>query len=314
MKPLLLAVQAFLCFALTVFAAPPRAGHVFIVSFDQGAPAGIQKAAMPVFKAMAAEGAHTWHAYTIVPSLTLPSHTSMLTGVGIQKHQILWNDYQPAKGPVSVPTIFSLAKEHGLTTAMIVSKEKFKTLVLPGSVDAFVLPSTPEAPTVANARAVGDAFAAQVGKLKPNLCFIHFGDPDAAGHKYGVDSPEKMQALADCDAALKTMRDAVQAAGIGADSVFILTADHGGHDVPEMKDGRPTGKMVGAHGSPATEDVEIPWVAWGKGVRPHAEITAPVVIYDTAATALWLLGVDLPESFWGRPAVSAFESAAPVGK
>ncbi len=25
------------------------------------------------------------------------------------------------------------------------------------------------------------------------------------------------------------------------------------------------------------------------------------------ATALWLLGVPLPESFWGRPVTSAFE-------
>jgi len=31
------------------------------------------------------------------------------------------------------------------------------------------------------------------------------------------------------------------------------------------------------------------------------------VQYDTAATALWLLQVPLPESFWGRPVTSAFE-------
>jgi len=308
MKPIFLFFQAFLCLALTTFAAPPRAEHVFIVSFDQAAPAGIQKAAMPVLKAMADEGAHTWQAYTIVPSLTLPSHTSMLTGVGIQKHQILWNDYQPDKGVVTVPTVFSLAKERGFTTAMFVSKEKFKTLVLPGSVDAYEMPANPVA------QAVADAAAAQIKSAKPNLCFIHFGDPDVAGHKYGVDSPEKMQALADCDAALKTLRDAVQAAGIASSSVFILTADHGGHDIPEVKEGQLTGRMVGTHGSPATEDVQIPWIIWGKGVRPHTEITAPVVIYDTAATALWLLGIDAPESFWGRPVVSAFESAAPARK
>ena len=311
MKPLLTFIQAFLCLALTAFAAPKRADHVFIVSFDQGAPAGIEKSQMPLFKAMAAEGSHTWHACTIVPSLTLPSHISMLTGVGIQKHQVLWNDYQPDKGPVKVPTVFSIAKEHGLTTALFVAKEKFKTLVLPGSVDAFVWPEP------SNAQNIADACAAQIATLKPNLCFIHFGDPDATGHKYGVDSPEKMQALADCDAALKTIRDAAQKAGILESSIFILTADHGGHDTPELKDGKPTGRVFGTHGSPATEDVEIPWIAWGKGVRAHFEITAPVVIYDTAATALWLLGIDTPESFWGRPVTSAFKEvpqATPVSR
>ena len=302
MKHLLILVQALVCLSLTAFATPQRAAHVFIISYDQGAPAGIEKSQMPLYKTMAAEGAHTWSAYTIVPSLTLPAHTSMLTGVGIQKHQILWNDYNPEMGLVKVPTVFSIAKEQGLSTAMFVCKEKFKTLQLPGSVDLFVFPESQ------NAKGVAEAFAAQVKALKPNLCFIHFGDPDAAGHKYGMDSPEKMQAFADCDAALKVIKDAVTAAGMADSSVFILTADHGGHDFPEMKDGKPTGKTLGTHGLATTDDVVIPWVVWGKGVKKGYTITAPVVIYDTAATALWLLGIDTPEEFWGRPITTAFES------
>ncbi|MEI6352009.1 MAG: alkaline phosphatase family protein [Verrucomicrobiota bacterium] len=310
MKHVLVTVLALLWATFGTLAAPPQASHVFIISFDQGSPSAIQKAEMPVFKKMAAEGAHTWSAYTIVPSLTLPSHTSMLTGVGIQKHQVLWNDLDPAKGFVKVPTIFSIAKEHGLVTAMYVSKIKFKTLQLPGSLDAFVVPATPDAKSVA------EAFATQVGKLKPNLCFIHFGDADVAGHKFGVNSPEKMKAFADCDAALKVIKDSVDAAGLAESSVFILTADHGGHDLTpaEIEENiKKSGtSVIGTHGSPATEDVEIPWVAWGKGVKSQFCITAPVVIYDSAATALWLLGVPVPENFWGRPVTSAFEK--PVEK
>ena len=62
----------------------------------------IQSTEMPTFHSMAANGARTWEAYTIIPPLTLPSHTSMLTGVGVQKHQVLWNDYQPTNGLVKV--------------------------------------------------------------------------------------------------------------------------------------------------------------------------------------------------------------------
>ena len=277
--------------------AAPRVKHVFIISFDQGNPDLIQKSDMPTFHQMAAEGARTWSAYTVVPSVTLPAHTSMLTGVGPQAHQVLWNDYIPSNGLVKIPTIFSLAKEHGLVTAMFVGKEKFKHLDLPGSLDAFVWPQ-PES----DARAVAKAFAAQVAQLKPNLCFIHFADPDTTGHKYGANSPEKMQALADCDAALKTIKDAIAAAGMTDSSVIILTADHGSHDI-KNKDG----KMVGTHGNAESSDVLIPWVAWGKGVKKNFTITAPVVQYDTAATALWLLKIPLPESFWGRPGASAFK-------
>jgi predicted AlkP superfamily pyrophosphatase or phosphodiesterase len=293
-----LLVVIWIAVCSTAFATKtPRVHHVFIISFDQGDPSLIQKADMPLFHEMAETGAHTWHAYTIVPSITLPSHTSMLTGVGPQKHQILWNDYEPAKGFVKVPTIFSIAKEKGLVTAMFVGKEKFKHLNLPGSVDLFVWPQPED-----NAMAVAQAFADAVPQLKPNLCFIHFRDPDTAGHKYGAASPEKIQALADCDHALKTIKDAVAKAGFLDDSVFILTADHGSHNITNS-----VGKIVGTHGSADTSDVEIPWVAWGKSVKTGFQITAPVLQYDTAATALWLLGISVPESFWGRPVVTAFK-------
>jgi len=294
---LLIGVVAAVTFNPAVAAETPRARHVFIISFDQGNPDLIQRTPMPTFNGMARAGARTWEAYTIVPSSTLPSHTSMLTGVGIQKHQVTWNDYQPDKGVVKVPTVFSLAKERGLKTAMFVAKEKFKHLELPGSLDVLIWPQPDD-----NAKSVARSFAAEVGDLKPNLCFIHFRDPDTIGHKYGAYAPEKVQALKDCDEALKTIRDAIDAAGLGHQSVIILTADHGAHDSKDRE-----GRTVGNHGSAQTEDVLIPWVAWGKGVKKNFTITAPVVQYDTAATALWLLDVPLPEHFWGRPVTSAFE-------
>jgi len=297
LRPVLVALVFSLATTAAFAAQPPRVKHVFIVSYDQGNPDLIQKTALPLFHQMAALGARTWEAYTIVPSSTLPAHTSMLTGVGIQKHQITWNDHQPAKGYVQVPTIFSLAKERGLKTAMFVGKEKLKTLEIPGTIDVLVWPQPDD-----DAKSVAQAFAAEFAKTKPNLTFLHFRDPDTVGHRTGAYSPEKAEALKDCDAALQTIQAAVAAAGVLKDSVFILTADHGGHDTKNRE-----GKTVGTHGGPGSEDVLIPWVAWGKGVKKNFTITAPVLQYDTAATALWLLKVPLPEHFWGRPVLSAFK-------
>ncbi|MEY4488513.1 MAG: hypothetical protein RIQ79_1021 [Verrucomicrobiota bacterium] len=300
-------VFAFLFAALLATGAnaqTPRAAHVFIISFDQAAPSNIATADMPLFKAMAAEGAHTWEAYTVVPSLTLPSHTSMLTGVGVQKHQITWNEWDATK-PLAVPTIFQLAKAQGLRTAIVASKSKFKTFEQVGGLDTFVIPAN------FYCNGIAAAVAEVLKKETPALFFIHFGDPDFTGHKFGVNSPEKIKALAECDAALKVIRDAIAAAGIADSSVIILTADHGGHDrsraeLDEMIR-RGQAPQIGTHGDASSGDVIIPWVVWGKGVKPGFTVTAPVVQYDTAATALWLLGVPLPENFWGRPVVSAFE-------
>ena len=240
---------------------------------------------------MMKEGAGTWNAQTIFPSITLVSHTSMLTGVGPEKHRISWNEWTPEKGLVPVPTLFSLAKGYDkkLVTAMFVGKQKFAHLFLPGSLDAFSMPDY-------SAKIVAKQAADYIQTKKPNLCFIHFADSDGAGHAHGWGSPEQIEAFADEDAALKTIKDAIAKAGIAKTSLIILTADHGGH--------------AKTHGSRAPEDMTIPWVAWGAGVKKGYEITAPVTTYDTTATALYALGILLPANLDGKPVLSAFAMQA----
>lgn len=265
--------------------AAPRAQHVFIVSFDGGKPEVMRRSPMPLTLQMARTGAATWQAQTVFPSITLVSHTSMLTGVGPAKHHILWNDWIPSRGLVTVPTVFKLAHDNGYTTAMFAGKPKFRHLNLPGSLDRFEIPSY-------SCNVVARAAAKYIVEQQPNLCFIHFADSDGAGHEFGWGTPQQVKAFGDEDRALQTLRDAVKAAGIERDSVFILTADHGGHDK--------------THGSNRPEDMTIPWIAWGAGVKPNFTITAPVSTTDTSATALWLLDVPVPASFDGKPVESAF--------
>jgi predicted AlkP superfamily pyrophosphatase or phosphodiesterase len=291
--------------ALAAFGSP-HAEHVFIISIDGGKPAVIAQSEMPILKQLAAEGACTWSARTIFPSITLPSHTSMLTGVGPDKHHILWNTWEPRKGFVSVPTIFAEAKKAGYSTAMFVGKEKFRHLAQSGTVDEFQFDreqsgevtkviagnAKPETSSTVPARIVAKSVARYILEQRPNLCFIHFTDPDDIGHKYGWGSPEQRRALGDVDAALGEVLKALEVARIRDRSVLIITADHGGH-----------GKT---HGLSTPEDMIIPWVAWGEGVKKNFTITAPVITYDTAATALGLLAVPCPRSFDGIVVASAF--------
>jgi hypothetical protein len=271
---------------------------VFIISFDQGGGEVLrnQSIRIPTFKRMFNEGAATWRASTIVPSITLPSHTSMLTGVKYETHGITWNDYQPAKGVVQVPTVFSLAKEQGLTTAMYVGKEKFKHLIIPGTVDTFYWGDT--------STDVATQFASEVATKKPNVCFIHFPEIDQIGHSTYVGSPQQIQAIATCDAALQIIRDAVRNAGIENESIFILTADHGAHNEGTGNNGHGSG----THGNAERSDVDIPWVVWGTAVKPGCVLpNYTLMTYDTTATALWALGVPVPASLDGTPVTEAFK-------
>jgi len=289
-------------------AASPRASHVFIISIDGGKPAVIEQSEMPVLKRLAAEGACTWSANTISPSLTLPSHTSMLTGVGPDKHHILWNAWNPRKGVVTVATIFAQAKAAGFSTAMYVGKEKFRHLVQPGAVDKFVFDpcprprldspaaagSQPKARGTVSAQTVAHRAAQFITGDKPELCFIHFTDPDDAGHAYGWGSEQQIRAFHRVDCALGKVLGAIEKAGIADDSVLIITADHGGH--------------AKTHGLSTPEDMRIPWISWGKGVRKGVSLTGEVTTYDTGATALWLLGVPLSPNIDGKPVDEAFSS------
>jgi len=284
----LICLFALLLAASAVAQTPPaRVQHVFIVSLDGGKPAVMHQSPMPFLNARVAEGAVTWQAQTVFPSITLVSHTSMLTGVGPDKHKIMWNDWVPQRGLVEVPTVFALAKKARLSTALFAAKEKFNHLNRPGDVDGFAVLDD-KAPALAR------VVAAYIIERKPNLCFIHFADSDSAGHRYGWGSPEQIQSFADEDAGLQILQEAITAAGIADSSIVIVSADHGGHER--------------THGTKSPEDMTIPWIAWGAGVEKGKTIEAAVTTYDTAATALWLLGIEVPKEWDGKPVESAFVS------
>ena len=294
------------CLSIAANAAP-RTEHVFIISIDGGKPEAIQESKMPVLKRLVKEGACTWTAQTITPSITLPAHASMLTGVPMEKHHVTWNSWIPTNGLIGVPTVFAAAKQARLSTAMFVGKEKFRHFLQPNTVDEFyydrsnavvVMKSDSGDKVVKKegnifAKMVATNAAAYILKNKPNLCFIHFTDTDTIGHEFGWNSPEQLKAFADTDAALGLIRKAIQKAGIARRSVILISADHGGHDKGHSK------------GTP--EDMAIPWIAWGQGVKKRFTITDPVYTCDTAATALWLLGLKPTAPLDGVVVSSAFK-------
>jgi predicted AlkP superfamily pyrophosphatase or phosphodiesterase len=303
LRPALLALAGL----FLVSCSTPRPEHVFIISIDGGKPATMQRSPMPVLNRLIREGACDWNAQTIFPPITLPAHTSMLTGVPMEQHGITWNDWQPTQGVVAVPTVFASAKAAGYSTALFPGKEKFRHLLQPGTVDEFdydksnaiiVLKSDNGDKVFKKEGCIASLVVAtnaanHIIAHQPNLCFIHFADPDSVGHQFGWDSPEQVKSYAEVDAALGMVLAAIQQAGIAENSVVIVSSDHGGH-----------GK---GHGKNIPEDMTIPWIAWGQGVKKKFTITNAVNTCDTAATALWLLEAPPIRPMTGRPVTAAFE-------
>src|SRR3990172_8379100 len=68
----------------------PLIRRVLIVSFDGLRPEAIELAPMANLQALMQNSAYTLKAQTIFPSATLPAHSSMLGGVCVSKHGVVW--------------------------------------------------------------------------------------------------------------------------------------------------------------------------------------------------------------------------------
>ena len=249
----------------------PAPRRVVIISEDGLRPDALSPELTPRHIALIHEGARAKDAETIPESDTLPSHASMLSGVGAREHGLWWNSYQSNRGYIHVPTIFSVAHEKGLSTAMIVGKPKLRHIAIPGTVDHYERPSYLCGGV---AKRAGEYFAAS----KPDLMFVHFSDPDEYGHSHGWLSPEYMRAVHASDRCLATLLSAIDATGLADSTLIIVTADHGGHG-KKHSDGH------------VAVDREIPWIVRGPGVGHDVVLDEKVETEDTAATTLAALGL-----------------------
>lgn len=273
----------------------PAVEHIVLISIDGLRPDLALRANMPVLRRMLSEGSYTFWAKTTEVSVTLPSHTSMVTGVTPEKHGVTWNDDLAPGRKIypKYPTVMEMARRAGYVTAMVAGKSKFGTLAKPGTLTYSFMPDREPGivPNDVVLRHVEEAVQAH----KPDLLFIHFADVDSAGHENGWGSPEQIAAIEETDAALGGVFNALKRANMLQSTVVILSADHGGAGLN--------------HGPDDTRSRHIPWIIVGPGVRRGYDLTRVETLTirteDSAATILYLLGLPLPSYLQGRPVTSA---------
>jgi predicted AlkP superfamily pyrophosphatase or phosphodiesterase len=266
--------------------------HVIVISIDGLRPDAIAHFGAPTLERLMRHGSYTLEAQTIMPSKTLPSHTSMLTGTEPEQHGVTWNsEKMDEHGHVATPTIFAAAKKAGFHTAAFFSKSKFEHLAVPGTLDYSQAPGGWLGKYSAD-RTIDDA-ERYLERHRPNLMFVHVGEPDFAGHLMGWMSTPYGWAVREADSEIgELLRTAERVYGPGNYTV-IVTADHGGHDR--------------GHGTSDARDTTIPWIVWGRGVAPGTVLEPGVRTMDTAATALGLHGIRTAVPATGVAVRMAFE-------
>jgi len=208
------------------------------------------------------EGAATLNARTQVEmTVTLPNHTSMVTGRRIDRrrggHGVTWNTDLPdttvqrAAGH-GVASVFSTVHAAGLRTALFAAKTKFSLFDRSwrAGIDRVTIAEERDGELVTATRrdllAVDRAFT-----------FLHLGGADKAGHAHGFLGPQYLAALRRIDALIGKLLHAADAQPALDDLTIILTADHGG----------PAGlRDHGVATDPA--NYTVPFVVWGPDIAP----------------------------------------------
>jgi predicted AlkP superfamily pyrophosphatase or phosphodiesterase len=238
---------------------------------------------MPGLQSLMLTSAYTLTAQTVYPSVTLVSHTSMLTGLCPAKHGVEWNDYIPENGIAEGTDLFDIAHEAGLETWMFVGKVKLKQITASTSLTGFVKGSDRD--TELTDQLISE-FPENFGVL-----FVHFATVDGMGHEYGWLSQEQLSVARRADEALGRILFELDRRNLRNETLVIVTADHGGHET--------------SHGSTMPEDMNIPWIASGPGIKP-GQLATTVHTMDTAATAAYALGLEIPPEWDGVPVYEAF--------
>lgn len=293
--PLLLSLLAAMAGAVCAGpAAAQKAAHVIVIGVDGLSPDGVTKADTPTLHDMMKHGAWSMHARGVLPTTSGANWASVINGVGPEQHGVTSNDWKVGEFnfPTSVtgsggffPSIFQVLTDQkpGWNVGSVYHWEGFGNLYDHRFVD-YDVHGRDEDETAALA-------VAYIKAKRPEFLFVHFDHVDHAGHADGHGTRHYYEAVSKADALIDQIRRATVDAGIADQTVILVTSDHGG-----------VGK---GHGGESLAELEIPWIAYGKAIKPGVQLDLPINTFDTAATAAWLLGAKIPFAWLGRPVAAA---------
>ncbi len=258
---------------------------VLLASIDGLRPDALSPDLTPTLWSLMDAGVYTLEAQTVLPSVTLPCHMSMIHGVDAARHGVTTNTYQPPARPV--PSLFDTATGQAVACAAFFNWGPLRDLFAPEGIADAVIHASFSSPE--DDRFVTDALARYVRDRAYGLLFLYLGHTDHTGHQHGWMSDAYLEAVRHADGCLGRAIRAVTERH-GAPNVVAL-ADHGGHER--------------SHGTDLPEDLTIPWIAAGPDVPRLGALPPGVRIFDTAPTVAALLGIQ-PSPIWeGRNVLSA---------
>lgn len=245
-----------------------EARRVVLVSVDGLMPDYYRRAdalglKVPTLRRLMREGAWASGVVGVLPTVTYPSHTTLITGVtprvhGIPANRIIdplehsggaWHWFAD---DVRVPSLVSAARARWLTTASVSwpvsvgigADWNLPEFWRPGSRHEYDLKLLAAVSTPGLVDDVGrhrgrpfgwpavdqdrlDAALFILAVHRPHLLLLHIFATDDAQHDHGPRSPEALRAVEEADANLGKLLAAIESNGTAAETLFAVVSDHG---------------------------------------------------------------------------------------
>jgi len=288
------------CFSvMDMDAARKKAKHVVMIGIDGWAAEAVRKAApedIPNVRYLMEHGSWTLSKRSVMPSASAINWASMFNGLPTEMHGFdKWNSTKGTipstsdNGRGIPPTIYTLIREQfpNAETGIIYDWNGVGAVCDKESASYEFFIKTYQGTAI---NIPMDEYTKMgvdyIKEKKPFFFTFYYGLLDNTGHNYGWYTPEYMDTMNVLDKGIGMLIQALKDAGIFEDTVIIVSSDHGGK-----------GK---GHGKFTLEELETPFVVYGKKIRQGHEISLPMMQYDTPAIIADILGVKIPEDWRGR--------------
>ncbi|MDR9447528.1 MAG: alkaline phosphatase family protein [Balneolaceae bacterium] len=274
--------------------------HVIFIGVDGLSPDGIREASTPALDRLMSEGSYSLSARGVRPTNSSPNWGSMLMGAAPEQHGVTSNgwreDRQPYPPTTKVgnrgwfPTIFDLIQDQRpeMEVGTVYHWKGFQNLFNRETPDYEKHGRTEEITT--------EIAIDYIESQKPNYLFVHLDHVDAAGHRDGHGSQPYYASVTKADSLIGLLLDALDET-FGDSYVVMVSSDHGG---------------VGfGHGGDSLAEIEIPWIIAGQGIKSGLDLQSRINTFDSPSMAAYLLGVQQPQAWIGRPVVESLQNEEP---
>jgi len=199
----------------------------------------LDRADTPNLHALAARGVRSEGLIPSFPTKTFPNHYTIVTGLYPEHHGIIsnniWDDAIGETFTMDAPTARDPRWWGGepLWVTAIKQGHRASSMFWPGSEVAIqgIRPTDwrPFDDNFPNAGRVSQvlAWAAMPEATRPSFITLYFSDVDSAGHEYGPEARETLEAAAKLDRVVGDLIAGIDARGLTAQTTFVIVSDHG---------------------------------------------------------------------------------------